>query len=55
MSPDWSIDAAQAMARKGIWFEKGLSLAHFHWPYGTEEQCEASLEKTCWPGEWVPL
>ena len=37
------------MARSGIQFQKGLSLSEFQRFYGTEEQCEAALEKTRWP------
>jgi len=37
------------MARSGIQFQKGLSLSEFQRFYGTEEQCEAALEKARWP------
>ena len=37
------------MARSGIQFQKGLSLPSFQRLYGTEEQCEAALEKARWP------
>lgn len=37
------------MARNGIQFQKGLSLPEFQRFYGTEEQCEAALEKARWP------
>ncbi|QPN67559.1 IS1595 family transposase [Synechococcus sp. CBW1006] len=37
------------MARNGIQFQKGLSLPEFQRLYGTEEQCEAALEKARWP------
>lgn len=37
------------MARSGIQFQKGLSLLEFQRLYGTEEQCEAALEKARWP------
>ena len=37
------------MARNGIQFQKGLSLPEFQKLYGIEEQCEAALEKACWP------
>jgi len=37
------------MARNGIQFQKGLSLPEFQRLYGTEEQCEATLEKARWP------
>jgi transposase-like protein len=37
------------MARSGIQFQKGLSLPEFQRFYGTEEQCEAALEKARWP------
>jgi hypothetical protein len=35
------------IARSAIRFQKGLSLPEFQLIYGTEEQCEASLEKAC--------
>ena len=37
------------MARSSIQFQKGLSLPGFQRLYGTEEQCEAALEKARWP------
>jgi transposase-like protein len=37
------------MARSGIQFQKGLSLPAFQRLYGTQEQCEAALEKARWP------
>ena len=37
------------MARSAIQFQKGLSLPDFQRLYGTEEQCEAALEKARWP------
>ena len=37
------------MARSTILFQKGLSLSGFQRLYGTEEQCEAALEKARWP------
>ncbi|MBD2551386.1 transposase, partial [Microcystis elabens FACHB-917] len=37
------------MARNSIQFQKGLSLPAFQRLYGTEEQCEAALEKARWP------
>jgi hypothetical protein len=37
------------MARNGIQFQNGLSLLSFLRLYGTEEQCEAALEKARWP------
>lgn len=37
------------MARSAIQFQKGLSLRQFLRLYGTEEQCEAALEKARWP------
>ena len=37
------------MARSGIQFQKGLSLPEFQRFYGTDEQCEAALEKARWP------
>jgi hypothetical protein len=38
------------MARNGIQLQKGVSLPEFQRLYGTEEQCEAALEKARWPG-----
>ena len=37
------------MSRNAIQFQKGLSLPEFLGLYGTEEQCEAALEKARWP------
>ena len=37
------------MARSAIQFQKGLSLPAFQRLYGSEEQCEAALEKARWP------
>ena len=37
------------MARNAIQFQKGLPLSEFQRLYGTEEQCEAALEKARWP------
>ena len=37
------------MSRIAIQFQKGLSLSEFQRLYGTEEQCEAALEKARWP------
>ena len=37
------------MARACIQYQKGLSLSEFQRLYGTEEQCEAALEKARWP------
>ena len=37
------------MARNAIQFQKGLSLSEFQRLYGSEEQCEAALEKARWP------
>ena len=37
------------MSRSAIQFQKGLSLPEFLRLYGTEEQCEAALEKARWP------
>ena len=37
------------MSRSAIHFQKGLSLPEFQRLYGTEEQCEAALEKARWP------
>ena len=36
------------MARRAIQFQKGLSLSEFQRLYGTEDLCEAALEKTRW-------
>jgi hypothetical protein len=36
------------MCRGAIKFQKGISLAAFQRLYGTEEQCEAALEKASW-------
>ncbi|CAK6698388.1 IS1595 family transposase ISSysp1 [Synechococcus sp. CBW1107] len=38
------------MACSSIQFQKGLSLSEFQRLYGSEEQCEAALEKARWPG-----
>ena len=46
---DWYRDTSQAMARNAIQLQKGLSLPEFLRFYGTEEQCEAALEKARWP------
>jgi transposase-like protein len=37
------------VARSATQFQIGLSLPDFQLLYGTEEQCEAALEKACWP------
>jgi len=37
------------MARSAIQFQKGHSLPDFQRLYGTEEQCEAALEKARCP------
>jgi hypothetical protein len=37
------------MERRAIQFQKGLSLSEFQRLYGTEDLCEAALEKTRWP------
>ena len=37
------------MSRSAVQFQKGLSLREFQRLYGTEEQCEAALEKVSWP------
>ena len=37
------------MARSTIQFQKGVSLPEFQRLYGTEEQCEAVMEKARWP------
>jgi transposase-like protein len=38
-----------AMAMNRIQFQPGLSLPQFMELYGTEEKCEAALDKTRWP------
>ena len=44
------------MSRSAVQFQRGLSLPEFQRLYGTEEQCEAALEKVCWPdGVRCPL
>jgi hypothetical protein len=47
---DWYADTSQDMVRNAIQFQKGLSLREFLRRYGTEEQCEAALEKMRCPG-----
>jgi hypothetical protein len=37
------------MPRSAIHFQKAFSLSEFQRLYGTEEQCEAALEKARWP------
>ena len=37
------------MSRSAIQFQKGLSLLEFQRLFGSEEQCEAALEKARWP------
>jgi transposase-like protein len=37
------------MARSAIQFQKGLSLSKCQRLYGTEEQCDAAMEKARWP------
>jgi transposase-like protein len=37
------------MARSSIQFQKGLSLPEFQESYGSEQHCEAALEKARWP------
>ena len=45
-----------AKSRSAIQFQKGRSLPEFQGLYGTEEQCEAALEKARWPdGYQFPL
>ncbi|MCP9880679.1 hypothetical protein KBY74_12605 [Cyanobium sp. A1C-AMD] len=39
----------QLTPRSAVQFQKGLSLHEFQRLYGTEEQCEAAMEKFCWP------
>jgi hypothetical protein len=43
------------MSRSAIQFQKGLSLPEFQGLYGTEEQCEAALEKARWPDGYPGL
>jgi hypothetical protein len=37
------------MAKNGVQFQRGLSLAGFLKEYGTVEQCERALEAMRWP------
>ncbi|MDZ4841135.1 MAG: IS1595 family transposase, partial [Hyphomicrobium aestuarii] len=37
------------MARNGVQFQKGLSMAEFHRRFGTEEHCHAALVSMRWP------
>ena len=46
---EWYTNTSLVMARSSIQFQKGLSLPSFQRLYGTEEQCEAALEKARWP------
>ena len=39
----------QLAPRRAIQFQKGLSLSEFQRLYGTEQHCEAALEKARWP------
>ena len=45
----WCINTSTAVARSTIQFQKGVSLPEFQRLYGTEEQCEAVMEKARWP------
>jgi hypothetical protein len=45
----WFADTSKEIARNVIQFLTGLSLREFLRCYGTEEQCEAALEKARWP------
>ena len=41
------------MPQNPIQFQQGMSLNEFMTRYGTEEQCEAALERARWPGGFV--
>jgi ISXO2-like transposase domain/Transposase zinc-ribbon domain len=41
------------MAMNRIQFQKSLSMSQFQQEYGTESQCEATLEKSRWPSGYV--
>jgi len=41
------------MARNGVQFQKGLSMAEFHRRFGTEEHCHAALVSMRWPDGFV--
>jgi ribosomal protein L37AE/L43A len=41
------------MARNGVQFQRGLSMAEFNARYGTEEQCHAALVRMRWPEGFV--
>ena len=45
----WYTNTSTAVARSTIQFQKGVSLPEFQRLYGTEEQCEAVMEKARWP------
>ena len=45
----WYAHTSQSISRSAVQFQKGLSLPEFQRLYGTEEQCEAALEKVSWP------
>ena len=49
----WCINTSTAVARSTIQFQKGVSLPEFQRLYGTEEQCEAALEKARWPEGFI--
>ena len=40
------------MAMNKIQFQAGMSMQEFHRQYGTEEQCEATVFASRWPGGW---
>jgi len=46
---DWYRNTCHPIVRGVIQFQKGLSLSEFHRLYGSEENCEAALEKARWP------
>jgi hypothetical protein len=46
---DWYTYTSQIMSHSAIQLQKGLSLLELQWPYGSEEQYKAALEKAFWP------
>jgi Zn ribbon nucleic-acid-binding protein len=44
-----SFDKERAMTTNHLQFQRGLSLSEFVENYGSQSQCEATLEKTRWP------
>jgi hypothetical protein len=50
-----TIDKEQALTPNNLQFQPGLSLSEYLRDYGTQAQCEATLEKACWPaGDLCP-